>query len=47
MTDKIALFLGIFILTVVIADLIFRGTTDVVFLGKKLAEFLDWIAFWR
>ncbi len=47
MTDKIALYLGIIIFMAITADLFLRGTTDVVFLGKKLADLLDWLAFWR
>lgn len=47
MTDKIALYLGIVVFIAIAADLALRGTTDVVFLGKKLADLLNWLAFWR
>lgn len=47
MTDKIALYLGIFISVLIIADVATRGSADLLFLGKKLAAFLEWVAFWR
>ncbi len=47
MTDKIALYLGLFILLAVATDLLLRGSQDVIFLGKKLTDLLHWLAFWR
>jgi len=47
MTNKIAIVLGGIILVLVILDLIFYGTEHAIFLGKKLFELIEWIAFWR
>ncbi|MEM7317815.1 MAG: hypothetical protein AAF408_19700, partial [Pseudomonadota bacterium] len=47
MTNQIAIWLGIFILGAVMLDYSFYGTEHLLFLSKKLLEFLDWLAFWR
>jgi len=47
MTDKIALWLGLFIAAAVAADLILFGNQHIVYLGRKLFELTDWMAFWR
>jgi len=47
MTNKIALALGLLVVALFAADA-FAGEGELsVFLGKKLFELLDWIAFWR
>jgi len=47
MTNRIALVLGLLILLAIVLDLAFHGLDDVIFLGKRLYEFIEWIAFWR
>lgn len=47
MTNRIAIFLGLFLLIVTVADIMIYGDTHVIFLGKKLFELIEWIAFWR
>ena len=47
MTNRIALFLGFFLIVVIAADLYFYGTEHLIFLGKKLFELIEWLAFWR
>jgi len=47
MTDRIALALGLMILSALILDLTLYGSEHLIFLGKKLFDFIEWIAFWR
>ncbi|GGD34489.1 hypothetical protein GCM10011358_18190 [Sinisalibacter lacisalsi] len=47
MTNKIALALGLLLVAVFAVDAYAYGGTLPVFLGKKLFDLLDWIAFWR
>ena len=47
MTNRIALGLGTFIVGAVLVDVLLFGTDHLVFLGKKLVELIEWIAFWR
>ncbi|MCK0138234.1 hypothetical protein [Aliiroseovarius sp. F47248L] len=47
MTNQIALTLGILIVGLIGADLLFADGHTVLFLSKKFLEFTEWIAFWR
>jgi len=47
MTNRIALVMGLLILIIVILDLAFHGPDNFIFLGKRLFELIEWIAFWR
>lgn len=47
MTNPVALVLGLMILGALILDVLLVGNTHIVFLGKKLAELIEWMAFWR
>ena len=47
MTNQIAIWLGILILAAVTVDVVLFGPEHLLFLGKKLYDFLDWLAFWR
>jgi len=47
MTNRLAIVLGMLILGALVVDVLLNGTTNLVFLGKKLADLIDWIAFWR
>lgn len=47
MTTKIAIGLGLLIFALLAVDVALFGTNHLVFLGKKLFELIDWVAFWR
>ena len=47
MTNQLAIWLGILILGGLILDFALFGPEHFLFLGKKLYDFLDWLAFWR
>ena len=47
MTNRIALFLGVVILTAIVVDVAVYGTEHTVFLGKKFVKLTEWLAFWR
>ncbi len=47
MTHRIALTLGLLIVAALALDLFLFGTEHLIFLGKKLFELTEWIAFWR
>lgn len=47
MNNKIAIILGIVIVGCILLDTLFNGGASLVFLGKKFAELIEWIAFWR
>lgn len=47
MTNRSAFILGLIIVVAIVVDVTLYGSDNLVFLGKKLAELLEWIAFWR
>ncbi len=47
MTNQIALVLGVLILIALGCDGFFNDWTATVFLGRKLADLIEWMAFWR
>jgi hypothetical protein len=47
MTNRIALVLGFLIVGAIIVDYVYYGTEHIVFLAKKMAELIEWLAFWR
>ncbi|WP_181711205.1 hypothetical protein [Roseovarius sp. TE539] len=47
MTDKIALGLGVVILTGLAVDFHYFGWDATVFLARKLTVLIEWLAFWR
>ncbi len=47
MTNRIAIALGILIFVALLLDAILTGGANLLFLAKKMAELLEWIAFWR
>lgn len=47
MTNSIALSLGLLIVGVIAVDVMLFGSDHLVFLGKKFADLLEWMAFWR
>jgi hypothetical protein len=46
-TNQIALSLGIIIVALVGADLLFGAGVNLLFLAKQFMQFLEWTAFWR
>ncbi len=47
MTNRIALGLFLLILAASVADIWFGDGAALVFLGKKLADLIEYLAFWR
>ena len=47
MTNTTALLLGLLLLGFIGRDLITNGGSALLFLRKKLFEFIEWLAFWR
>ena len=47
MTNQIAIGLGLLILLAIGADLALAGGDGMLFLLKKFADLLEWLAFWR
>ncbi|MEM6760128.1 MAG: hypothetical protein AAF601_11685 [Pseudomonadota bacterium] len=47
MTNSIAFVLALLILGAIALDVMVFGTEHLVFLGKKLADLIEWLAFWR
>ncbi|WP_299505123.1 hypothetical protein [uncultured Roseobacter sp.] len=47
MTNSIAIALGLILVCLVVVDVFIFGTEHLVFLGKKLFELIEWLAFWR
>lgn len=47
MTNRIALVLGVLLVATLSVDVLLYGSEHLIFLGKKLFELIDWIAFWR
>ena len=47
MTNSIALGLGVVLIGLIAIDLMLFGTEHMVFLGKKLFDLIEWMAFWR
>lgn len=47
MTNRIALFLGVALVALIVIDILLFGTEHIVFLSKKLFALIEWMAFWR
>ena len=47
MTNKIAIVLGCAILGAILYDVMIHDSANLLFLAKKMLEFIEWIAFWR
>jgi hypothetical protein len=47
MTNRIAIVLGLIILGLLLIDILIFGTEHIVFLGKKMFDLIEWVAFWR
>lgn len=47
MTNQIAIWLAGLLLVAVAGDVMLFGTEHLLFLGRKLYDLLQWLAFWR
>ncbi len=47
MNNRIAVTLGLLIIALLVIDLVLFDARDIVFLGKKLFDMMEWMAFWR
>lgn len=47
MTNKLAVILGLIILASLALDTTLNDGNGVLFLAKKFAKLLEWVAFWR
>ncbi|MBO9430057.1 hypothetical protein [Sulfitobacter sp. R18_1] len=47
MTNPIAIVLALVIAVAMMIDLYVYGADHMVYLGKKLFELIEWMAFWR
>ena len=47
MTNTVAISLGLLIVGAIAVDVMLYGSDHLVFLGKKFADLLEWLAFWR
>ena len=47
MTNRIAIVLGLILIAALVVDMLLYGNEHLIFLGKKLLELIEWIAFWR
>ena len=47
MTNKLALIIGLIIVSIFAADLFYFGWNLHLFLGRKMVEFIEYLAFWR
>jgi hypothetical protein len=47
MTNTLAILLGLFLIGAACVDVFFFGTEHLLFLGKKFADLIEWLAFWR
>ena len=47
MTNQIAIALGLLIVAFIGGDLALTGGDALLFLARKFADLLEWVAFWR
>lgn len=47
MTNKLALIIGIIIVATVVFDYVQNDLASTIFLSRKLAALIEWMAFWR
>lgn len=47
MTNRLFIIIGLALLGTISADYYLNDGENLLFLGKKLFVFLDWLAFWR
>jgi hypothetical protein len=47
MTNPIAIVLGLILIGLIVGDVMVYDAANLLFLAKKLADLIEWIAFWR
>ncbi|WP_169640686.1 hypothetical protein [Roseobacter ponti] len=47
MTNRIAIVLGAVLIALILVDVLFFSAGGIVFLGRRLLDLIDWLAFWR
>ncbi len=47
MTNRLAIILVLMIIAAVTADIMLYDARNLLFLGQKFFELIEWIAFWR
>jgi len=47
MSDRVALIVGILISCIVLYDVFFRDSQEILFLARKGMDVIEWMAFWR
>ena len=47
MTNQIAIALGVMILAATCLDMFAFGGSNLLYLARKFAELIEWVAFWR
>ena len=47
MTNTIAIVLGLMIVGALGVDYLIYGSEHLIFLGKKMFDLIEWMAFWR
>jgi hypothetical protein len=47
MTDKIALWLAVVMIVLVLADILLNQGHALLFLGREIADLVQYVAFWR
>lgn len=47
MTNRGAFILGLLLVIIITVDVMLYGSDHLLFLAKKLADLLEWLAFWR
>ncbi len=47
MTNTIAITLGVLILGLIATDVLLFDADNMLFLGKKMVDLIEWMAFWR
>lgn len=46
-TNRIAIVLGAVLIALILVDVLFFSAGGIVFLGRRLLDLIDWLAFWR
>ncbi|WP_300029505.1 hypothetical protein [uncultured Roseobacter sp.] len=47
MTNRIAILLGVIIVALALLDLFVLSGAGLLFLGRRLSDLIEWLAFWR
>jgi hypothetical protein len=46
-TTRLSIILGVILIALFTADIFWFGKEHMIFLGKKMLELIEWLAFWR